>query len=334
MKRSALVVGLAATALLATNVAGAAAKGDHHRRGGNYDPAYNPAKVTRSIQLPGDRVFPEGVTLDRQGGIFVGSSQDGTIYRANRRAPTAEVFLPAGSDGRTSAIGMKVDRSGRLIVAGGATGDVFVYDSASKALITKLDNGKATGQTFLNDVAIGQTGDAYVTDSTDPVIYRVPAATLASPAGTTAPERWLELAGTPFGYQAGFNANGIVATRNGQYLLVVQANTGKLFRVEIANKTVTEVALGGRPLTGGDGMILKGRKLWVVRQGQLDILRMNDSYTAASYLRSITDPTFDSPTTAALDGKRLYVVNSQFGRRATGPVLPFTVSLVKLHHHR
>lgn len=347
MRRNVWIVAIATTSLLAGSVGGAVAKGgERHKRDrhddkrGVYDPTTakpgSGAGAARVIQLPGDRVFPEGIAPDGRGGFFAGSSQEGTIFRATRKASVAEVFLPAGGDGRTSAIGMKVDGAGRLIVAGGALGDVFVYDTTTKALIAKLDNGKAADQTFLNDVAIGTTGDAYVTDSTDPVIYRVPAATLANPAGTVAPERWLELAGTPFVYQSGFNANGIVATRDGKYLLVVQANTGKLFRVEIATKQVTEIDLQGHPLTGGDGLVLKGKTLWVVRQGQVDALRLTRQFTVAGFTRTITNPTFDSPTTAAFDGKRLYVVNSQFGRLFASPpqppVLPFTISVVKVGH--
>lgn len=345
MKRNTWIVAVATTSLAVTGATGALARGGHHQRGeghgkgkvGAYDlakpssPSYS--KGSRLIQLPGDGVYPEGIALDGRGSLFSGSSQQGTIFRSTRGSTPAEIFLAAGSDGRTSAIGMKVDPSGRLIVAGGALGDVFVYDTNTKALLAKLDNTKAANQTFLNDVAVGPNGDVYVTDSTDPVIYRVPAATLANPQGATAPERWLELAGTPFAYQPGFNANGIVATRDGKYLLVVQTNTGKLFRVEVATKQVTEVDLQGRPLTGGDGLILSCRKLWVVRSGQVDVLKMKRDFTVARFSRTITDPSFDSPTTGALAGERLYVVNSQFGRLfATPPqpaVLPFTISVVK-----
>src|SRR4051794_5625914 len=67
--------------------------------------------------LPGDKVFPEGIAYDRETrSFYVGSSADGTIFRGTLTNPVAQVFSPAGSDGRTGATGMKVDPKGRLYV--------------------------------------------------------------------------------------------------------------------------------------------------------------------------------------------------------------------------
>src|SRR5215216_2107685 len=64
--------------------------------------------------LPGDTVFPEGVAYQHKtGDFYVSSTTDGTIYRGNIREETTSVFLPGGTDGRTSATGMKVDGKGR-----------------------------------------------------------------------------------------------------------------------------------------------------------------------------------------------------------------------------
>ena len=71
-------------------------------------------------------IFPEGIAA-RGDTFYVGSTTDGTVYRGDLRSPTATPFLAGGVDGRTSAVGMKVD--GRtLFVAGGGTGRVFAYD--------------------------------------------------------------------------------------------------------------------------------------------------------------------------------------------------------------
>jgi sugar lactone lactonase YvrE len=73
-------------------------------------------------------------------------------------------FLAGGADGRTTAIGMKVDRQGRLFVAGGGTGAVWVYDTKTRTLIRKFESG-FSGQQFLNDLVIAPNGDVFVTDS-------------------------------------------------------------------------------------------------------------------------------------------------------------------------
>ncbi|MBA2357740.1 MAG: hypothetical protein H0V84_04845, partial [Actinobacteria bacterium] len=164
-----------------------------------------------SYVLPGAAVFPEGIAYQKgTDRFYVGSTTDGTIFRGDLNRRTTTVFLPGGTDGRTTAIGMKVDRRGRLIVAGGGTGLVFVYDTASGTLVRRFTSGFAGAQ-FLNDLVIGKNGDVFVTDSLRPVLYRIPAEAIRSgPQGTLEP--WLSFTGTPLVYQAGFNLNGIVAT--------------------------------------------------------------------------------------------------------------------------
>ena len=61
---------------------------------------------------------------------------------------------------------MKVDSRGRLFVSGGSTGQMFVYDAASGALLGKVSNGLTP--TFINDVAVTSAGDAYFTELDEP----------------------------------------------------------------------------------------------------------------------------------------------------------------------
>jgi hypothetical protein len=71
---------------------------------------------------------PEGVAT-RGGGkvFFVGATGDGTIYRGTVGNPTVTEFIP-GAAGK-SAVGMKI-RGGKLYVAGGMTGKIYVYSLA------------------------------------------------------------------------------------------------------------------------------------------------------------------------------------------------------------
>ncbi len=289
--------------------------------------------ATPTIVLPGEGIFPEGIAA-KGSNIYTGSAADGRIFRASRGGSTGELLSPAGDQGRTAAIGMKIDRSGHLVVAGGPTGTVFVLDRKTGSTLGKFARPAAGAyaagtRTFLNDLTIAKNGDAYITDSFSAVIYRIPAASLAAPTMTGVLEEWLTLAGTPIVYQNGFNLNGIVAYKN-RTLLTVQANTGKLFRIQIGSKTVTEVALNGADITGGDGLVLHDERLYVVNSGAVDVLKLKKKFRSARLKTTITDGTFDSPTTAALHKGRLYVVNSQFGKRAAGTAAPpFTISVVK-----
>lgn len=291
-------------------------------------------KAAKIITVPGGAVLPEGIAA-RGKSIYTGSSADGTIYRAPARAGSTAVELSAGgADGRTAALGMKFDKRGHLLVAGGGTGKVFVLDRSTGAtlgIFSRPAGGAYApgGPTFLNDIAIAKNGDAYVTDSFAAVIYRIPAAGLAAPTMSGALEEWLLLEGSPIVYQNGFNLNGIVARK--KYLLTVQTNTGKLFRIKIGTKQIAKVKVRGTSLIGGDGMILDDEKLYVVHAGVVDVLKLKSSLTSVKKLRkTIKDPSFDSPTTAALHKGRLFVVNSQFGRIGgpNPPAAPFTISVL------
>lgn len=80
------------------------------------------AASAASYVLPGEEVFPEGIAYEAAtGDFFVGSTTDGTVFRGSvaTEGEEAEVFLEPGSDGRETAVGMKVDPMGRLFIAGG-----------------------------------------------------------------------------------------------------------------------------------------------------------------------------------------------------------------------
>ena len=274
--------------------------------------------------LPGDNVFPEGIAAQAStGDFFVGSTTSGAVFRGNVESPMLEEFLPGGSDGRTDVRGLKVDGRGRLYLAGGPTGQIFVYDIASERLLAKFATGLTP--TFVNDATIAPNGDAYFTDSNSPAIYRV----AADVTGPNAFERWIDLTGSPIQYGQGFNLNGIAAGADGRYLVTVQSNTGKLFRIEIATKRVTEIDLGGATLMGGDGMLLDGQTLYVMRNAAeaLVTLRLAPDFASATVAETTSDPEFDFPTTFARVGDRFLVVNSQLDKRGRNepPALPFVV---------
>jgi sugar lactone lactonase YvrE len=280
--------------------------------------------------LPGEQVFPEGVAYQSDtGDFYVGSTTDGTVFRGNVEGgpKEAEVFLEPESDGRTTAIGMEVGEDGRLFIAGGDTGRIFVYDTESTDQIRRLDTSDA-GATFLNDVAVTPDGDAYVTDSLRPVLFRVP----STVDGVGEVEPWLNFEETPAEYEEGFNFNGIDATEDGRYLVAVQSNTGELFRIDIESKQVVEINLGGETLTNGDGLLLDGRTVYVVRNEQALIVavKLSGEYIRGKVGEPFTDPSFAFPTTIAKTDGRLLVVNSQFDKQEGEPELPFTVSSIEV----
>lgn len=292
-----------------------------------------PAGPITSYTLPGQAVYPEGITYnDTTKSFYVSSFSDGTIFRGEPGKPTAEVFLPPNPTERPTAVGLNTDNTGKLFIAGGPSGKMFVYDLNTKALLRAyMTPATAQGGTFINDVAIA--GEyAYFTDSLRPTIFRIPrTATTGNEA-----EAWLDVsASIPYGTAPGqFNLNGITVTPDGQYLLTVQMYNGKLFRIGLADNSVVEIRTDG-PLVNGDGLYLDGHTLYVLRNAEQAVVpvRLNADYTVGTMGTPFTDPSFRFPTTLTKANGRLLVVNSQFNVFFTPgatPELPFTVSSIAI----
>ncbi|HET9494399.1 MAG TPA: superoxide dismutase [Chloroflexia bacterium] len=287
-------------------------------------PAQADQRPTRYI-LPGNTVFPEGIAFEQSTGYFyVSSTTDGTVFRGSLDEEMTEVFLPGGEDGRTTAIGLEVDGNGRLFVAGGGTGQMFVYSTETGDLIASLDNNEAT--TFINDVAVTRNGDAYFTDSLLPILYRV----TTDDQGDLVLEEWLDFTGTPIVYETGFNLNGIEVTPNDRYLITVQSNTGKIFRIDLATQEVIEIVVPGATFASGDGLLIRGHTLYVLRNRfeELVKVQLSGDFTSGTLVSTSTHASFQFPTTLTEAHGRLLVVNSQFDRRGGEPELPFNVSSI------
>jgi sugar lactone lactonase YvrE len=327
----ALVAVLTAASLCAGLVGSAGAERPHRRAGHG----------TFTYRLAGERVFPEGIAFDRRSGsFFVSSTGSGAIYRGKLWQRKARVYLPGGADGRAPATGptpnvagVEVDGHGRLYVAGGGSGYVWVYDIRSRRLIRRFTTPGAGG--FLNDLVVTHGGDVWVTDSYRPVLFRIRAAAIHRGRDMELPE--LRFEGGPQYRLGAINLNGIVAGPRGRYLLVVDYDNGELWRADPPSGRETQVQLSqvdldGGPVVHGDGLVQRGSILYVVRsENAVDKLRLSDDGRRARRLSTTTDPTFDFTTTAALAGGRLLVVNSQFDAAFAGQpgVTPFTVSSIR-----
>lgn len=265
-----------------------------------------------SISLPAG-FQPEGIAIGPGPFAFIGSMADGSIYRADLRTGRGAIISRGPG---TPSLGMKIDERGRLFVAGGTGGDARVVDSRTGRVLATYR--LATGPAFVNDVILTQ-GAAWFTDSTNPVLYKLP---LRDGRLPTAAQR-IPLTGD-LAYGDGFNANGITPTPDGRGLIVVQSNTGGLFRVDWSGAT-RRVNLHGESLREGDGLVLRGRTLYAVqnRFNAVAVLRLNEAGTDGRVVRRVSDPRFDVPATVAAFGSRLYLPNARFDTSPT-PTTPYT----------
>ena len=265
------------------------------------------------IPLP-DGYQPEGITVGRGPTFFVGSIPTGSIYRGSLRTGQGEILVPPQES--RAAIGLDFDqRSGYLFVAGGATGQAYVYDSDTGASLA-VYTFTAPENTFIN-VVIGTREAGYFTNSFQPYLYRVP----LGPAGSLlegAVTQAIELGGD-FTQVAGFNANGITATPNGKWLIIVNSSLGTLYRVDPNSGVATLIDLSGASVPFGDGLLLEGRTLYVVQNqlNQIAVVQLSPNFTSGEVVATITDQDFRVPTTVASFGRYLYAVNARFGTAPT-----------------
>jgi sugar lactone lactonase YvrE len=258
------------------------------------------------IALP-DNWLPEGIAIGDLPFAFFGSRADGSIFRANLITGAGR-RLPIPGPG-TPAVGLKVDRRWRLFVAGGNAGDGRVVSAVTGEILASYQF--TTEASFVNDVVL--TPDAaYFTDSRQPALYVVRlghGGELATSAET------LPLSGDIVVDPAATNVNGIARTPDRRSLVVVQTNTGRLFRVDPDSGVTEAVDLGGDLLTNGDGLLQEGRTLYAV-QNRLNTVAVMDFARDGSWARvreRVTDPRFNVPTTVASFGNRLYLPNAKFG---------------------
>src|SRR5918911_2332917 len=143
---------------------------------------------------------PEGIATRHEGSVFfAGSLATGAIFKGNLRSGEGRVFIPP-KPGRV-AVGLKV-RRGMLFVAGGPTGEAYVFDAASGAELATFQ--LARGTTFINDVAVTAEA-AWFTDSFNQRLYKLP----IRGRGKFGAPRTLPLTGDINFVPGQFNANGI-----------------------------------------------------------------------------------------------------------------------------
>jgi sugar lactone lactonase YvrE len=270
------------------------------------------------IPLP-DGFQPEGIASGRGHDMYAGSLANGGVYQVDISTGEGAYVIPA-QEGRV-AVGLKFDpRTGYLFVAGGAAGAGYVYDTLTRDTVAVYS---FTDQpSFVNDVVVTKDA-AYFTDSSQPVLYKV---ALEANGQLTGGSETLPLSGDFVFVPGAFNTNGIDATPNGKYLLIVHSARGELYRVDPATGVALLIDLGGGSVMNGDGILLDGKTLYVVQNllNQIASVQLNRALERGVIETLLTGSDFDIPTTVAEFGNYLYAINAKFSTPPT-PDTPYEI---------
>jgi sugar lactone lactonase YvrE len=270
-----------------------------------------PAAIT--VNVPA--LMPEGIEWDAQGGRFLLSSLSKGAITAVKDDGSTTMWPKAPE--AISLIGLEVDTKLNRVLAAASDSKVTTDPSAKGSaglVIYDLGTGQVQrfvdlsglapeGRHFANDIAVDAQGNAYVTDSFTPVIYKV------TPDGTAS----ILVRNKLLGHEV-VGANGIVFHPDG-YLIVGVMGNGTLWKIPLDQPdAITQVGIG-QPINA-DGMVwLPDGNLAVVGGlGQKLIFRLSskDGWNTASIDSAADVP--DGATTLAVRGADLYVLFGNLGQ--------------------
>lgn len=278
-------------------------------------------KEPQSIKFTQSILYPEGVVYDPFNDYFLVSSiTRGDVGKVTRDG----IYTPfITDDALVSSIGLEIDKTRkRLLVVNSsmATGlaQLAVYNSNTgiRLNLVNLSSLLPGAPHFANDVAVDPEGNAYVTDSFSPIIYKVDAqgnatiffqdASFATAAG-----------------QIGFN--GIEYHPDG-FLLVAFSSRNQVVKIPLNKSLAYSIVQLNAELNRPDGMLISkdGKQLIVVNnaggaEGKVISFTSNNKWETGQVTDTyVTGPVF--PTTATTDGKKVYTLYAYLHLRAMGGI--------------
>jgi hypothetical protein len=261
-----------------------------------------------TLQLP-DGWLPEGIVAGDGNMLYAGSRRNGAIYAIDLVTGAGRILY----EGRTGSLatGLKYDsRTGYIFASGASAGDLNVIDSYTGNRVMSYKLAQTPGPTFINDVII-TTNAAYATDSNRALIYKIPLG-VDGKLSTQDDVVIIPLTGDYVHPAMGTSLNGIEAA--GDRLIAVQSGTGKLFLIDPTSGKTTLIGVNGP--VNGDGLVLVDRTLYAVRNtagnSALIKIEMAPNFLTGTIISETKDSTWETPTTAAISGNRIYLVNSRF----------------------
>ena len=257
--------------------------------------------------------IPEGVEYDTASGrLLTGSLSEGSIYQIQADGRVEAVVTDTDL---VSSVGIEVDEPGNRLLVANSDRDVFggeatgqaklgVYDLATGEHIAMVDLAAAIADApddaayFANDVAVGDDGTAYVTDTQMNVIYEV-----SSPDYTASVLY-------AFAPGEGPGLNGIVYHASG-YLLV--AGGESLFKVPLDDPAGISLVTLPETVGGQDGVVWAADGRLAIAsnsESRVVALTSNDDWVTAELAGVATYEV--QATTAAAVGDDIFVVHPHF----------------------
>ena len=290
------------------------------------DNAPAPQPLLARYVLSSQDSVPEGVAFDPVDRAFYATSLQGASITRIAADGSETLFRPA--DNRARLGGVKIDANTRRLWVCANQVDamdnrVWVFDLDSGAQVLEFLLGALSPGGDCNDLALDDSGVAFVTDPANPFIYRLDPVSEQGEVLATDP-LFIDITG------AGLGLNGIALSPDGSALLVAKFAPAGLLRVSLPDAaTITQVALSGDALPPPDGLAVLDGELYSVSDRAVSRVRLGagDASGEVSVATQIS-----GLSTATIADEQLYVIKSEvFNFVLERPLeLPFEIFRVDL----
>nr|XP_016485145.1 PREDICTED: uncharacterized protein LOC107805591 [Nicotiana tabacum] len=279
------------------------------------------ARKPHVINFRSRNFYPESFTWDLKSQHFiVGSTRRQKLLSVSDAGVVETLISDSSLPPNSSFLGLAVDRRNNRLLAcihrmpSPESPEPFnalaAYDLRSRLrlfLSPLVDTVTEEAHSAVaNDVAVDFSGNAYVTNSGGNFIWKIDINGNVLVLSKSKAYKSHPVDTTTEYHKCGLN--GVVYSFNG-YLLVVQSNTGKIFKVDVDDGTARTVRLN-KDLTAADGMaVRKDGVVLVVSQHKLYFLKSNDGWGEGVIFdeTALEDERF--PTSVAVgDRNRVYVL--------------------------
>jgi sugar lactone lactonase YvrE len=288
--------------------------------------AFTQDNPSERIVFSSEKLYPEGITFDdKRQLVYLSSLTQGKISSVDKQG---NVKIVADDPKLVSTVGIKYsNKTGKLYAANSdmglssksskettlSLGQLAIIDVTSgklEDLVTLSD--LVPGKHMLNDLALDNDGNIYITDSYAHVVYKVDKNKKASVFSQSNLFK-------PDSNTLGLNG---IAYNNEGYLLIAKSVEGSLLKVSIKDPTKVEKVKLPEPLFWTDGIyFINDKELVAVRNrfSKTVFLRSDNHWESATIVKE-EKATDIMPTTVAVSALgNVYVINSKLSELRPDP---------------